>query len=395
MASGMPGPSSATSRTASASRWKTRTVIVDPGGVWRTPLSIRLSATRWSSSGLPSTLVGSSASVDRVFGRDGADLGGRGLGDRGEVAGAPGALAAGVGAREDQEVADQAAHPLRRAQRGLDHLGLLALGRLALEGGLEQLEVRQDRGERRAELVRGVGDELALRVDHALRLVAGGVELPEHLVERRRKLGDLVLGLRLAACVRAGSRVVAISRAVVVSAAIGPIARPATARPGKRGEDRAARDADREEEPEAADGRVELVVVAGHLDVGDAGADQRGVDLRRRDVEIAEADDLGVRRGQVGRRSLRSGRRARGVIRTISSPIVSSSSRNLDDAGFGVDLDRERDAVGGRLELVAEVVLEPLLRELSDDRREGEEDHEGEAGRDAREAPANGPARWA
>ena len=68
-----------------------------------------------------------------------------------------GDLAAGVGAREQQQVGDQPAHPAARAQRGGGGLALLAVQRL-----LEQLEVGQHRRQRRAQLVRGVGDELAL-----------------------------------------------------------------------------------------------------------------------------------------------------------------------------------------------------------------------------------------
>ena len=54
-----------------------------------------------------------------------------------------------------------------------------------------------------------------------------------------------------------GSRVVAISRAVAVSAAIGRIARPATAIAGERGEQGAAEHAEPQEEPEPADRAVE------------------------------------------------------------------------------------------------------------------------------------------
>ena len=45
--------------------------------------------------------------------------------------------------------------------------------------------------------MRGVGDELALALDSRLGLVAGGVELAQHLVQGPRQLGDLVLVLGL------------------------------------------------------------------------------------------------------------------------------------------------------------------------------------------------------
>ena len=49
----------------------------------------------------------------------------------------------------------------------------------------------------RAQLVRGVGDELALRCIACSRSVARRVERAEHLVERPGELGDLVVGLGL------------------------------------------------------------------------------------------------------------------------------------------------------------------------------------------------------
>ena len=59
---------------------------------------------------------------------------------------------------------------------------------------VEQLEVGEDRGQRRAQLVRGVGDELALAVQRALGLVARGLEAVEHGLQRAGELGDLVVG---------------------------------------------------------------------------------------------------------------------------------------------------------------------------------------------------------
>ena len=94
---------------------------------------------------------------DLVVARHRLELGGGRGHDVGEVDDAARRLAPRVGAREQQQVGDQAAHPPARAQRGRGGLPVLAVQRL-----LEQLEVRQHRRQRRAQLVRGVGDELAL-----------------------------------------------------------------------------------------------------------------------------------------------------------------------------------------------------------------------------------------
>ena len=53
-----------------------------------------------------------------------------------------------VGAREQQQVTDETAHPARRTERCLGGLGLLAAELLG-----QQLEVREHARERRAQLV--------------------------------------------------------------------------------------------------------------------------------------------------------------------------------------------------------------------------------------------------
>ena len=113
-----------------------------------------------------------------VVAGDGLELAGRLGDDLGQVDGHVRSGAAGVGAREQQEVGDEAAHAAAGAQRGRG-----GLARLALELHLEQLEVGQHRGERRAQLVRRVGDELALARERRLRLGARLVERVEHLLE--------------------------------------------------------------------------------------------------------------------------------------------------------------------------------------------------------------------
>ena len=98
-----------------------------------------------------------------------------------------------VAAGEQQEVRHQPAHALRGAERGARRLALLA----AAASLGEQLEVREHARQWRAQLVRGVGHELALARQHGLRLGLCGVELAEHSGERARQLRDLVVGLRL------------------------------------------------------------------------------------------------------------------------------------------------------------------------------------------------------
>ena len=66
-----------------------------------------------------------------------------------------------------------------------------------VELGLEQLEVRQDAGERGAQLVRGVGHELALARERLLGLLTRGAQLAEHVLEGVREVRDLVVRLRL------------------------------------------------------------------------------------------------------------------------------------------------------------------------------------------------------
>ena len=83
---------------------------------------------------------------------------------------------------EGEQVVDEALHPPHLGQRHrLDpmHLG----GARALAAG-QHFELAADRGQRAAQLVRGVGDELAL-------LREGPVEAVEHVVERLREGAQL------------------------------------------------------------------------------------------------------------------------------------------------------------------------------------------------------------
>ena len=139
-----------------------------------------------------------------------------------------------------------------------------------LERGLQQLEVGDDAGQRRAELVRGVGDELALLAHRSFALGAGGVERAQHLLQGFGELTDLVVGL--------GHRHIAGGVAGVADFARGRGQRGDRAhratgdrQPGEGGEQGRAEDAGGDEEPEAVDRRVDVVFVAPVLDVaGDA-----------------------------------------------------------------------------------------------------------------------------
>ena len=160
---------------------------------------------------------------------------------------------------------------MRRDERSAECGGLLLL---AVEALGEQLEVGQHARQRRAQLVRGVGDELALAAQRVLGLAARGVERVEHPVERARELGDLVVGLDRGDAA-AGSRVRSILRAVAVSAAIGAIARRGDHQPGQQRQPGAAEHADDEEQAHAADGRLDDGQRAGVLEVDAARDDGR------------------------------------------------------------------------------------------------------------------------
>ena len=88
-------------------------------------------------------------------------------------------------AREVDEVADEHGELLELGARGGERRRAL-LGRQVAGAG-EQLDVRPDRRQRRAQLVRCVGDELALGL-------LGGLERGQHRVERIRQAVQLVAG---------------------------------------------------------------------------------------------------------------------------------------------------------------------------------------------------------
>ena len=82
------------------------------------------------------------------------------------------------------------------------------------------------------QLMRGVGDEIALRLDHLLGLRAGGVELAS-ISSSVRASSATSSSVSVSGRRSDGSRVAAILRAAAVSEEIGRIARPATASPAR------------------------------------------------------------------------------------------------------------------------------------------------------------------
>src|SRR6185503_6373041 len=87
-------------------------------------------------------------------------------------------------ARKVDEIAHQRRQAFDLTDELYEHLlALLWIGRLPAR---EQLEIRAQAGERRSQLVRGVGDELAL-------LAQRNLERGEHLVERPGQSGHLVI----------------------------------------------------------------------------------------------------------------------------------------------------------------------------------------------------------
>ena len=181
------------------------------------------------SSGLQSIITGSRSSIMNVWppatGRTSATARAA-IAPRSQRRRGPGA--AGVGAGEQQQVRDEAPHPPRRAERSGDDLLVLLVGRCRLEPLLEQLEVGEDAGQRGAQLVRGVGDELALGciICSVSERAASSSRSISSSVRASSATSSSVSGIGMR---REGSRVVAISRAAAVSDEIGLIARRAIA----------------------------------------------------------------------------------------------------------------------------------------------------------------------
>ena len=101
---------------------------------------------------------------------------------------------------EEQQVVDEAAHA-HRLLLGAAHRLVELVGVVEAAGAVE-LGVAADRRDRRAQLVRRVGDELAQAVLGRGALVEGLLDAAEHLVERDAELAGLGAGGRLGHPVR-------------------------------------------------------------------------------------------------------------------------------------------------------------------------------------------------
>ena len=181
----MPVPSSSTVSTPSASR----TVTVPPGGLHLAALSSRLVTARSRPGRSPTTHQGS---VSTSKATPGARRRTRATARSTTSARSTGSTDVGqrlVAGQLDQ-VADQRGQLLDLGAHVVEQLGagLRRQPRRRLVGLGEQVEVGAQRGERGAQLVAGVGDQLALPV-------ARGGQRGEHLVERRGQPGDLVVAL--------------------------------------------------------------------------------------------------------------------------------------------------------------------------------------------------------
>ena len=166
-----------------------RTVTLPSGGVWRIAFWIRLKSTRCSFSGLPRAA------------RGGRELGAHGHGARRRRRGAsprpsraagsssahllhrPAELAA-LQAGELEEVVDQRAE---RAHVGADARRVVAAVSASSTTVVDRVGQQLQRGDRRAQVVRDGGDEVAARAA----LLA--VEPRDHRVDVGRQLGELVV----------------------------------------------------------------------------------------------------------------------------------------------------------------------------------------------------------
>ena len=222
----MPGPSSSTVSVAVGERHRDGAA----GGLHLAALSSRLVTARSRARGSPTTHHGRRATSKRTSGRAAADPLDGAVDDLGEVDGSTARRQRLVAGQLDQ-VADQVVSSSIWARTSSSSSARCLGGRPpALVGLGEQVEVGAQRGQRRAQLVAGVGDQLALPVP-------GGGERGEHRVERRGEPGDLVVALdRRSGC---SSSVRAMCSAAAVSRRTGRRPLRATPQPASAGGDHA------------------------------------------------------------------------------------------------------------------------------------------------------------
>ena len=165
---------------------------------------------------------------------------------------------------------------------------LLALGGVDVGGLLEDLDVGAQARDRRAQLVRGVGDELALGVHGGVERAHRAPEGVEHRVEADREAPDLI-----GAVGGDASREVLGARDVLGGACQAPDGRDDGARDDpaqqRREGDPAERD-QREDQPQAAQHVVDFGERLGELD-GQAGAHALGEDAQVDAVDARVAEE--------------------------------------------------------------------------------------------------------
>ena len=107
---------------------------------------------------------------------------------------------------QQQQVLDEPLHPQRLGLDARQRVGDRRGHRLALATG--QLGIPADGGERGAQLVRGVGDELAHPLLALVTRLQRALDVVEHVVEREPDLADLGarVGVARRGAVRPGRR---------------------------------------------------------------------------------------------------------------------------------------------------------------------------------------------
>jgi hypothetical protein len=297
-----------------------------------------------------------------------------------------------VGASEQQQVGHQPAHPLGGAQRRAGRVAEVA-GQLAGLGSVgEQLEVRQHARQRRSQLVRGVGDELALAGEHRFRLPTRGVELAEHAVERAGQLGDLIVGGRLRQAARG------VARAGDLGGGSGQLGdrrhRPARdCHPGEQGEAGPCQHSEKQEQLDAPDGVLGVGHAAAVLD--DHPADRLAVGQAHDggNADHAIALDRRLRQARRSQRRRIGGRLRDDAFADREDPdhAVVGSGGEVAQPRFDPERVDRDDELGGKLfgnvrHLAIEVGADAVHRQRADRDREGAEDDEGQKRRDARQA---------
>ena len=315
------------------------------------------------------------------------ELAGRLHQDRAQVGGARAERAARVRAREQEQVGDQPAHALGGAQGGGRHLALVVL---ELVG--QQLEVGQHAGQRRAQLVRGVGHELALARQGRLGLRPRGVQRGQHRVQGPGQLGDLVLARRL------GNAPAGVAGALDLAGGgreVGDRVHRA-ARHGEAGQQRqprSAQDAEQQEPPDAGRRALHSGERAGVLDDRGLGQ-QRGAQARHHAV-VAHLGDVEARRAQVGR----VGRLAHHLAAQAEHPdhgvlaagVGLEVRRGAADLAVGLEADPDPvlEVGGGVAHLRAEVGADAARGQRAHQHREAEQDDQRQQRRAARQPPAD------